>query len=128
MAKDYQEWFLQSDYDFQVAETLFRTEKYIYCVFLCHLSVEKYLKGIYLRDLQKEPPKFHSLGYFIDACELRIPENMNDYILEISDMAVLTRYPDSLVNLKEEFEKNVTQDLLNKTQEFLKWLKTEYTK
>lgn len=64
MAKDYKEWFNQSEYDLNSAVKMFDSEDYIYCMFFCHLSLEKYLKGLYLEILRKKPPKIHSLIFF----------------------------------------------------------------
>jgi HEPN domain-containing protein len=52
-----EEWFKQADYDLETAETLFKSGKYIYTVFMCHLSIEKALKGLYAKKFKKYPPK-----------------------------------------------------------------------
>jgi len=44
-----EEWFKQAEYDYQTASAMFDSGRYIYTVFMCHLSVEKILKGIYRR-------------------------------------------------------------------------------
>ena len=41
-----EEWFKQTDYDIGTAADMFKTGRYIYTVFMCHLSVEKALKAI----------------------------------------------------------------------------------
>ncbi len=46
----YNEWFLQSDYDLGTAEDMFRSGRYIYCFFMCHLSLEKALKGTLIKN------------------------------------------------------------------------------
>lgn len=44
MEKQTQEWFRQSDYDMDTAEYMYQGGRYIYTVFMCHLSIEKALK------------------------------------------------------------------------------------
>lgn len=47
------EWFEQAEYDLDTAQALRRAKRYVYAVFMCHLSVEKALKGLvdsYLRE------------------------------------------------------------------------------
>ena len=44
--KNPQEWLRQADYDLDSAEYMFQCERYIYCIFLCHLAIEKALKGL----------------------------------------------------------------------------------
>ncbi len=36
-------WIKSSDYDIKTAEHMFKTGRYIYVLFMCHLSVEKLL-------------------------------------------------------------------------------------
>lgn len=45
--KPSEEWFTQAKYDLETAEAMFKTRRYIYTVFMCHLSIEKALKGVY---------------------------------------------------------------------------------
>lgn len=59
-----EEWFLQADYDMDTAQYMFDGGRYFYTVFMCHLSIEKALKGLHSARLGEEPPKVHSLVYF----------------------------------------------------------------
>ncbi len=40
------EWFFQSDYDLETAKDMFKSGRNVYCIFMCHLSIEKALKGL----------------------------------------------------------------------------------
>ncbi|MCL4547697.1 MAG: HEPN domain-containing protein [Bacteroidetes bacterium] len=128
MAKDYKEWFLQSEYDLNSATKSFDSGDYIYCMFFCHLSLEKYLKGLYLKSLKKEPPKLHNLIFFLENVGIDLPGKFRKYILDLDDAAVSTRYPDSLTKLSEQFDKEFVSNILTETKELLKWLMTEYKK
>lgn len=46
MIKDVNEWLLQAEYDIDTAYAMFRSGRYSYAIFMCHLSIEKGLKGI----------------------------------------------------------------------------------
>ena len=128
MVKDYKEWFDQSEYDLNSAVKMFDSEDYIYCMFFCHLSLEKYLKGLFLEIFKKEPPKIHSLIFFLENINSIIPSQFRNFILDLEDAAVATRYPDSLTKLSEQFDKESSFKILSKTKELLKWLMTEYKK
>jgi HEPN domain-containing protein len=52
--KQSEEWFKQADYDLETAETLLKTGRYIYAVFMCHLSIEKALKGLYAQKFEQD--------------------------------------------------------------------------
>ena len=45
-----QEWFNQAGYDLRTADAMLSTGRYIYTVFMCHLSIEKALKGLLMSD------------------------------------------------------------------------------
>lgn len=55
MPRDFEEWLKQADYDLDTADFMFKGKRYIYAVFMCHLSIEKALKGLYLSLANKIP-------------------------------------------------------------------------
>ena len=62
----YEEWFFQSDYDLETAYQMLQSGRNVYCVFMCHLSLEKALKALYIKRINKIPPKIHTLMYFVN--------------------------------------------------------------
>ncbi len=48
MDKRAAEWLKQADFDLDTAEFMAKGGRYFYAVFLCHLAIEKALKGLYL--------------------------------------------------------------------------------
>ena len=57
------------------ADYMYKGGRYIYAVFICHLSVEKALKGLYFEKLRKIPPKSHHLVYLLNEIGIKPPEN-----------------------------------------------------
>ena len=49
---NFQEWLKQADYDFETAKAMFDTGRYIYSIFMCHLTIEKVLKAWYTKQNQ----------------------------------------------------------------------------
>ena len=64
------EWLKQADYDFDTARFMCSGGRYFYAVFMCHLAVEKALKGLYQQQRQETPPKTHNLIYLLDRIGL----------------------------------------------------------
>jgi HEPN domain-containing protein len=56
MTDRHKEWLKQADYDMDTAEVMFDSGRFIYAVFMCHLSLEKALKGLYTYTLKEVPP------------------------------------------------------------------------
>lgn len=117
------EWFKQAEYDLDTADAMFKTGRYIYTVFMCHLSIEKTLKGLYAKKFKKDPPKIHNLNYFCDRIDIEIAPEMLDFIDNLNNISVPTRYPDELGRLLKDYNKENTLEILKDTKELLRWLK-----
>ena len=123
-----QEWFNQADYDMKTADAMLSTGRYIYTVFMCHLCIEKALKGLYTQKLDKIPPKVHNLIYLVKIIGLSLPANLKEFIIELNSVSIPTRYPDELKILLKEYNKRRTTGIFKKTKEVLKWLKEKSKK
>ncbi len=124
MKKSAGEWLRQSRYDIETAEYLFDGERYFYTVFLCHLSVEKALKGVYQRALRRMAPKTHNFTYLIKKSELHVPGELFHFLVKLNGASIVTRYPESLTRLQHHYTKPAVQDILHKTKEAISWIET----
>jgi HEPN domain-containing protein len=119
------EWLRQAQYDMETADYLFDGERYFYAVFMCHLSIEKALKGLYVKRFNKTPPKTHNLIYLIEFINIDIPENHYDVIFTLNRISVPARYPNNLQTILKEFNKSKTIEVIEQSKEVLKWLKAK---
>ncbi len=120
------EWIDQSEYDFETAKAMLKTKRYIYCVFMCHLSVEKMLKGLYWKNLKDVPPKAHSLVYLVQIQKLDLPEGIKGFFENLDEVSVPTRYPDQLERLLKVYDPKRTEDILKETEGAIKCLKQKF--
>jgi HEPN domain-containing protein len=121
--KPAEEWFRQAEYDFETAIAMFETGRYIYTIFMCHLSIEKALKGLYAKKFKEDPPKVHDLIYLVKKTDLTLSPLHQDFLKVLNDLSVPTRYPDEIEKLLKQCKKERTEKLLNPTKELLQWLK-----
>jgi len=128
MASTTHEWMRQAEYDLGTAQAMFDKRRYFYAVFMCHLSLEKALKGLYLAKLRKTPPKVHDLVFLREALSLPIEDPKEDFLFMLSRLSVLTRYPEEIRELMKEFPRSKTSGILVQTKEILQWLKRELRK
>jgi len=119
------EWFLQSDYDFETAEAMYASARYIYAIFMCHLSLEKALKGLYLKRKNEHPVKSHDLVYFVQKIELEMKPEDYQFLVSINRLSVPTRYPDDLKKLIKSFTKDQTKKYLNSAKSIQQWIKQQ---
>jgi HEPN domain-containing protein len=125
MSKSPQEWLKQADYDTKTADVMFDNKRYFYAVFMCHLSIEKALKGLYLERLKEIPPKTHNLVYLVEKIKVQLPENLYDSVFALNRVSVPTRYPDDLQRMLKDYNEERTKKIIDSGKEVLQWLKKQ---
>lgn len=123
MNKTTENWLAGSKYDFKTAESLLKTKRYVYVIFMCHLSLEKILKAIYTEQTNKIPPRTHSLDRLLDLCDIVLCTKYDRFFREISEQSVPTRYPEDLAVLGLKLNYKMVKNILSQTKELLQWLK-----
>lgn len=118
----HEEWYFQSDYDLETAVDMFNSGRMIYSIFMCHLSLEKALKGLLIKRTGKLPVKSHSLIYFLDKLELQLTKNDYDFISTLNNISVPTRYPEDLKKLINTFTEDRTKSILEQTKKIRIWI------
>ncbi len=121
----YEEWYFQSDYDLDTAVDMLKSGRTVYCIFMCHLSLEKALKGLLIKKSGEFPSKTHSLVYFVDKLNLKISDPYLEFLFMLNKISVLTRYPDDLRKLFTAYTKERTESILNQTKEIQLWIKQQ---
>lgn len=127
-SKTPEEWFKQAVYDVDTADAMFKSGRYIYTVFLCHLSIEKALKGLYTLKYRDIPPKIHNLIYLTKKIGLLYPDVLKEFVTELNRVSIPTRYPEELKVLLVEYNKYRASNILRNTKRTLKWLKGRLNK
>ncbi len=54
-------WLELSNYDFETAEAMLNSQRFLYVGFMCHQAVEKMLKAVFVKKFEEIPPFTHSL-------------------------------------------------------------------
>lgn len=121
----HEEWYFQSDYDLETAVDMLKSGRNVYCIFMCHLSLEKALKGLLIKKTGEYPSKIHSLIYFVEKLELSLEEPDYEFVFMINKISVPTRYPDDLRKLFATYTKEKTELILNQTKKFQSWIKQQ---
>ena len=130
MDKVINNWLASSRYDFKTAEAIYKSRRYVYVIFMCHLAIEKMLKGVFCAKYKKLAPYTHNLIYLVNLARLKIPSHILEFIETINDKSVPTRYPENIKEIERKFSLKLAQDHLSKTRGFFIWLKrnTSYLK
>jgi len=123
MKKEIRNWLDSADYDLETAEYMFKTGRYIYTVFMCHLALEKILKAKVEEVTGKTPPKTHDLEYLVGLANLSLEEDMERFVAELSNLSVVTRYPEDFQKMLRDFSGERVKRVLTKTKEVFRWIK-----
>ena len=121
----HEEWYFQSDYDLETAVDMLKSGRNVYCIFMCHLSLEKALKGLLIKKKGEFPSKSHSLIYFVDKVELELSESQYEFIFMLNKISVPTRYPEDLKKLFIAYTTERTESILHQTKEVQLWIKQQ---
>jgi HEPN domain-containing protein len=126
MARDHREWLNQAEYDLETAKFMHSGGRFFYAVFMCHLAIEKALKGLYQKKVQKIPEKTHNLIFFLQKLDTAPPEEIGKFIVRLNSASVSTRYPESLAVISSNYTGEIAKSIIDECQEALEWAKRQY--
>jgi HEPN domain-containing protein len=121
----HEEWYFQSDYDLETAVDMLKSGRMVYCIFMCHLSIEKALKGLLIKRTGEFPSKSHSLLFFVEKLGLKLNDSDYEFLFMLNKISVPTRYPDDLRKLFAAYNKERTESILNQTKNVQLWIKQQ---
>lgn len=76
-------------------ESNFNSGNYDWALFIGHLSLEKILKALWVKNNSSDiPPKTHNLKKIADEAKYSLSEDEAGLLLEINDFNLEARYPD----------------------------------
>ncbi len=128
MRKDTENWIALADYDIETARYMLEKGRFIYVIFLCHLSLEKMLKAHISEITHAYPAKTHDLIYLIKNSHLELPQTLLEFVGKINTVSIPTRYPEDLQHTLQEYPFAVAKNYLDQTETTLKWLKESFEK
>ena len=97
-------WMKSAESDWVVASHLFEKGDYPYALFFGHLTIEKFLKALFVQKFDEPPPYTHRLTYLTEKTGLTISPEKLELLEIITDFNLEARYPDE----KFTFFKKVT--------------------
>ena len=116
MRKQIAYWINSANHDLEVAETLFQSGKYDWCLYIAHLVLEKALKAFYVKNVSKLPPRIHDLVRLANMAGIEFDEETLEFLDAANTFNMSTRYPDE----KLRFYKICTPDFTNENFQRMK--------
>jgi len=118
-------WVTTAEHDLPVAESLFKSGHYDWCLFIGHLVLEKILKAHFVKDNKKEPPKIHDLLILASSTKLTLTKEQEEFLSRATDFNIETRYPRDKFKFYKTATKEFTSANFAKIKEMYQWLKSQ---
>ena len=123
-----QYWKKSAEKDFDIAKTLLKLKRCDYCLFFCHLTIEKLLKGLVVKQIKKSAPFTHDLFYLSKLAELNLTSEQKKYLEEITKFNIRARYDNVKLAFYETCTKSYAEKYLKISNDLYLWLKKLYQK
>jgi HEPN domain-containing protein len=112
-------WKETAEGDWLAAQDLFQTRRYLQCLFLTHLTIEKLCKAHWVKDnVDDYPPRIHNLARVLAATAIVLTPAQEVLIAELNGFQMDGRYPDYQRTVYNIATEAYTRQLLDDTELF----------
>lgn len=115
-------WTKGADNDIETAGVLFKSNKNIEGLFFCHLSIEKILKALVVKQTEQFAPKSHNLNYLSELAKFNLTDEQAMFMSVLMKYQLEGRYPEYYPKSPSS---EIINDYYNKTKILLECLKTK---
>ena len=112
-----------ADYDMKTAQSMFDAKRYPYTLFMCHLSVEKLLKAIIVKQTSKHAPYTHNLVELGKNSKIDFKEAEQVLLADLKEFNLEARYPEWRKDFYKKANRKYTEKYLLQTKVLFLWLK-----
>ena len=113
-------WRQGSDDDFETAGILIENKKYVHGLFFCHLSIEKIIKALIVKNTQDIPQKSHDIFYLTKIAGIELPPEMERIAQILMKYQLEGRYPEYYPATPEY---NHVSEYFSQTRELILWFR-----
>ncbi len=119
-------WYSSGLDNWGAALDLYKSKRFDACLFFCHLSVEKLLKGLVTIKTEEVAPKIHDLSKLANLAGLKLSKNKVKSLRILTTFNIACRYPDEKLDFYKQCTRAFTSKYLKVSKEIILWLKEEY--
>lgn len=120
-------WLDSANSDYETMQVLYKNRRNTWCLFIGHLVIEKFLKGLYAKNNPENPiaPKVHNLILLSQKANLKVPNEIREKIQVINTFNISARYDDYKKSFEQKCTDIFTTEQVKNIEEVLKWLKEQ---
>ena len=119
-------WFDSAEYDLQTARAMLETRRLLYVGFMCHQTIEKALKGVFVaRKPEEDLPYIHKLMRLanLSGISAEMDEGQLALLDTLSPLNIEARYPLHKSKLLGSLTVERCAAMIEETEALLKWIK-----
>lgn len=121
-------WKQTAEEDWRIANSLFKLKHYSACLFYCHLTLEKLLKGLIVLRTKDHAPYIHNLVRLSEKAGLSCTLAEKEQFTTINQFNISGRYDDIKLALHKKANAKFTKYYLELTKTYYLWLTKLYQK
>lgn len=121
-------WKKSGEKNWKVAQSLFNLGHCDACLFFCHLSLEKLLKGLVVEQSKKAAPYIHDLTELTEIARLKLSDEQIQNLRLITGFNIASRYDDIKFAFYRQCTKSYAEKYFKISQELYLWFKKQYPK
>lgn len=121
-------WHKSGINDWKTAEYLLEGKRYDACLFFCHLSIEKLLKGMVVIEIHDTPPYIHDLERLAKIADISLEKEQKNALTLITSFHLAGRYKIDKLEFYKKCTKPYTEKHFKLCHKIFLWLKKEFQK
>jgi HEPN domain-containing protein len=125
LTKQIEYWRQSSEEDWEVARFLLTNGRIRHSLFLAHLSLEKMLKALVVKETKAIPPKIHKLERLAELAGVSLSTEQKRFLAEFGAYQLIGRYPDQA---QVKIDPETARKDFAEAEEIIKWLKNQLLK
>jgi HEPN domain-containing protein len=120
-------WIDLAEYDLKTAKVLLKGGAYLYVGFMCHQSIEKTLKALFISRKNAFPPYTHNLAYLAKQSDAydTLSDKQKDFIDLVEPFHIEARYPKEKERILQSLTKARCASVIHATEDLLEWIKKQ---
>jgi HEPN domain-containing protein len=116
-------WKTTAARDWKRVNLLFKNRDYVFALFCAHLTLEKLIKGHWVKNNEGNfPPKIHNLVRLAEHISLKFSEEETDFLRQMNTFQLEGRYPDYQQALNKTYKAAATKKIVEKSNQIRKCL------
>lgn len=123
-AKRVEYWLEIANEDLEVAEDLFKTQRWLYVAFMCHQTIEKTLKAYWNAVREDEPPYVHNHRRLAEGAGLyeQMSDEQRRFLGQINNMNIEARYPEYKTGISKSLNEDRCRSIIEETKKLQQWI------